>query len=88
MKHAILTAALVSALSFGAFATSAFAAAAVPCEEMLVKLGDAEKTSKPADVDLAAYNDLKAKAEERCTAEDDRRSDGFIEEAMKLLVAK
>ena len=87
MKLSIVAATLLSAISLSAF-TPAVYAAVTPCEDMLVKLSEAEKTAKPSDANLVAFNDLKAKAQERCTAEDDRRSNGFVEEALKLLAAK
>ena len=58
---------------------------AVPREDMLVTLSDTIKTAKLSDADTKAVNELKAKAEERCTAEDDKRSDGFIADAMKIM---
>ena len=88
MNKSILTAVVLATVSFANFVAPANAATAVPCEDMLKALTDTLATTKPADSDLQAFNDLKAKAEERCTAEDDRRSDGFVEEAMKLLAKK
>ena len=88
MNKTIFTAAVLATVSFANFVAPANAATAVPCEDMLKTLTDTLAAAKPTDADLKTINDLKAKAEERCTAEDDRRSDGFIEEAMKLLVKK
>ena len=34
---------------------------------------------------MKSVTDLKVKAEERCTAEDDKRSDGFVTDAMKIM---
>jgi hypothetical protein len=71
------------------FSTLAFSSMAradtVPCEDMLKTLAETMKTAKLNDTDMKSVNDLKAKAEERCTAEDDKRSDGFIADAMKIM---
>ncbi len=79
----------ILAVAFTGFAFSSFSvmarAEAVPCEDMLVKLDDALKTAKLNDVDMKSVTDLKTKAEERCKAEDDKRSDGFIDDAMKII---
>lgn len=85
MKKFILAATFASAASVAAFTSFAHAASAVPCEDVLVKLEDALKTAKPSDADAKTVADLKAKGEERCTAEDDRRADAFFNDALKLL---
>ena len=64
--------------------SSAFAMSA-PCEDMLKTLVETMKTTKLNDSDMKKVTDLKAKAEERCTAEDDKRSDGFVADAMKIM---
>ena len=84
MKKLILASTLVAIVSFGILSSAADAAATVPCEDMLVTLDDTIKTAKLRDADTKAVNELKAKAEERCTAEDDKRSDGFVADAMKI----
>ena len=58
---------------------------AVAREDMLVTLSDTFKTAKLSDADTKAVNELKAKAEGRCAAEDDKRSDGFIADAMEIM---
>ena len=82
MKKLILAAAI--AASLGGPATTSFAGS-VPCEDMLVKLNDALKTAKLGDADMKAVSDLKGKAEERCAAEDDKRADGFVADALKIM---
>jgi hypothetical protein len=82
MKKVILAAAL--AASMGSLATTSFAES-VACEDMLVKLNDALKAAKLSEADMKSVTDLKAKAEERCTAEDDKRSDGFVADALKIM---
>ena len=79
-----LTASLFATLAFTEMATLANAAAPVACEDMLKKLDDAMKTAKLNDADAKSVADLKAKAEERCKSEDDRRADEFIDQALKL----
>jgi hypothetical protein len=83
MKKIIFAATLAS-LAFGGFATLA-RAESVPCEDMLKTLDETIKTAKLSNADVTAVTDLKAKAEERCTAEDDKRSDGFVADAMKIM---
>ena len=82
MKTFILAATL--AISLGSPAAPSFAGS-VPCEDMLVKLNDGLKTAKLSDADLKAVTVLKAKAEERCAAEDDKRADGFVTDALKIM---
>ena len=38
--------------------------------------------------DMKTVADLKAKGEERCTAEDDRRADGFLNDALAIVTKK
>ena len=83
MKKFVLAASLAT-LTLGSFVSLAQAESA-PCEDMLKTLKDTLKTAKLSDTDMKAVTDLKAKAEERCTAEDDKRSDGFVAEAMKIM---
>ena len=88
MNKSIIAAALLAIVTFGGPTSSASAAAPVPCEDMLKKLEDAMKTAKLNDADIKSVTDLKAKAEERCKAEDDRRSDDFVDQALKLVIKK
>ena len=83
MKKLILASVLAASATFGTLTSSAYSA--VPCEDMLVTLNDTMKAAKLSDADTKAVNELKAKAEERCTAEDDKRSDGFVADAMKIM---
>ena len=83
MKKFVLAAGLAT-LTLGSFVSLAQAESA-PCEDMLKTLNDTLKTAKLSDTDMKAVTDLKTKAEERCTAEDDKRSDGFVAEAMKIM---
>ena len=82
MKTFVL--AFVTVISLGSFASLARAESA-PCEDMLKALNDTIATAKLSDADMKKVTDLKAKAEERCTAEDDKRSDGFVADAMKIM---
>ena len=88
MNKSILVAALFATVSLANFAAPATAGTAVPCEDGLKTLEETLKTTTPSAADLVTINELKTKAAERCVAEDDRRADGFIEEAMKLLAKK
>ena len=80
MKKFILAVALFTVASAG-YAS----AATVPCEDMLKTLTDTMTAAKLSDADLKKVTDLKAKGEERCTAEDDRRADGFFTDALKIM---
>lgn len=60
-------------------------AAAVPCEEKLSEMRTAKASAKLSDADMAKVNDLETKAVERCNADDDTRSDKFLDEAMKIM---
>lgn len=60
-------------------------AAAVPCEEKLSEMRAAKASAKLSDADMAKVNDLEAKAVERCNADDDTRSDKFLDDAMKIM---
>ena len=88
MKKFMIVAMLAGVTSVAGFAPFANAAAPVPCEDMLKTLDEALKTAKPNAADLKSITDLRAKADERCVAEDDRRADGFVEDAMKLVTKK
>ena len=82
MKTFVL--AFVTVISLSSYASLARAESA-PCEDMLKTLNDTIATAKLSDADMKKVTDLKAKAEERCTAEDDKRSDGFVADAMKIM---
>jgi hypothetical protein len=82
MKKFVFT--FAALISLGSFVSLAQAESA-PCEDMLKTLNDTITTVKLSDADMKKVTDLKAKAEERCTAEDDKRSDGFVADAMKIM---
>jgi hypothetical protein len=84
MKKLVLATAFLIVTSFGGLASLA-RAESVPCEDMLKTLNDTISTVKISDADMKKVTGLKVKAEERCTAEDDKRSDGFIADAMKIM---
>ena len=87
MKRHIIAAALVTVTTIAGF--SSFANAAnVPCEDLLKTLTDTLATAKLSDADMKAIAELKAKGEERCTAEDDKRADAFFTDAIKLASKK
>lgn len=87
MKRHIIAAALVTVTAIAGF--SSFANAAnVPCEDLLKTLTETLATAKLSDADMKAIAELKAKGEERCTAEDDKRADAFFTDAIKLASKK
>jgi prolyl-tRNA synthetase len=88
MKKHLLATTLVAVTTFAGFSTIANAASAVPCEDVLITLNDALAKAKLTDAETKAVADLKAKGEERCTAEDDRRADGFFNNALAIVIKK
>lgn len=80
---------IISAIA-GATAMASFSAAfaAPSCEDNLKTMEDSLKKAKLSDADMKAVADLKTKATERCVAEDDRRAEGFIADAMKIITKK
>lgn len=88
MKKIIAAFALATAVSLSGFISLANAATAVPCEDILKTLTEAMAKVKLNDADMKAVIDLKAKGEERCTAEDDRRADGFFNDALAIVTKK
>lgn len=87
MKRPIIAAALIAVSTLAGF--SPFANAAnVPCEDLLKTLNDTLATAKLSDADMKVIAELKAKGEERCTAEDDKRADAFFTDAIKLASKK
>ena len=88
MKKFVIVSMLAVFAATGVLGTMAHAATAVPCEEVLVKLNDAMRKAKLSDADMKSVMDLKAKGEERCKAEDDRRADGFFKDALTIVTKK
>lgn len=64
---------------------AAHAAAPRPCEDALKEMRAAKATAKLSADDKAKVDALETKAVERCNADDDRRADGFLDDAMKLM---
>ena len=79
MKAILLPAALFLALATPAFADT------MPCEDALKSLRDAVAAAKLGDADAAAVQALDDKGIERCNADDDKRADGFFDDAMKIV---
>jgi hypothetical protein len=74
----------------GTFAAAALAsgfasAETVACEDLQAKLETALKTTTPGAADKAKFDDLKARGDERCKSEDDRRADDFYTQALAML---
>ena len=63
----------------------AFAAGAVPCEQVLNDVKAALKTAKLKDADKAKFTDLENKGIERCKADDDARADAFFAQALGII---
>ncbi len=79
----LFNAALFSCLV--ALPVAGHAAAARPCEDVLKEMR-AAKTSVNLTADVKSKIDaLEAKAIERCNADDDKRADAFLQEAMTLM---
>ena len=87
MKKIIMATAFVTLTSLTGLASLANAGS-VTCEENLKKLSDTMATKKLSPADLKSVNEIVAKATERCTAEDDKRAEAFIADAMKIVTKK
>ena len=87
MKKLIIAITIVTVTTIGSFSSFAYAAS-VPCEDLLKTLTDTLAKAKLNDADMKAVAELKAKGEERCTAEDDKRADAFFTDAIKLASKK
>lgn len=60
-------------------------AATRPCEDVLKEYRTAKETAKVSADVMKQADELEAKAVERCNADDDKRSDAFLMDAMKLI---
>jgi hypothetical protein len=76
---------LIAAISAVALAPTFASAAETPCEDSLKTLNDTIKTVAPKEDVMAKVKVLLDKALERCNADDDKRSNGFVADAMKLM---
>jgi len=76
---------LAALLALATLPIAAHAAATRPCEDVLKEMRAAKSTAKLSVDDKAKVDALEAKAVERCNADDDRRADGFLDDAMKLM---
>ncbi len=88
MKKFLLISTFVVVTATSGLSSLANAATAVPCEDVLVTLNEALAKAKLNAADTKAVADLKAKGEERCTAEDDRRADDFFNQALAIVTKK
>lgn len=88
MKKTLIALSIAGLTSIAGFNTLANAATPVPCEDVLKTLTDALAKTKLNDADMKNVADLKAKGEERCTAEDDRRADDFFNQALAIVTKK
>ena len=82
MKKTILSLTAFAALT--SFNAKAFAASD-PCEERIEALRAEMLVTKINAADMELVKSLEAKSLERCNADDDKRADGFVDEAMKIM---
>lgn len=75
-----MTVAAISAIN-----ASAYAAGAVPWEEMLKEVRATMRIVRLSDAEKAMVADLEAKGVERCNPDDDQRADGFCAIALKIM---
>jgi hypothetical protein len=61
------------------------AAAARPCEDVLKDMRTAKASANLTPDAKSKVDALEAKAVERCNADDDKRADAFLQEAMTLM---
>lgn len=71
-------------LGFVVAATPALAAV-TPCEDMLKTTRTARAGAKLDDATAGKVDALIAKGIDRCNADDDKRADGFFDDALKLM---
>ncbi len=77
---------LLAALMLGSAGfTTAAHAANQPCEDALKEFRAAKASAKVSADVMKKVDELEAKAVERCNADDDKRADQFVADAMKLL---
>ncbi|MDB5506411.1 MAG: hypothetical protein JWR75_1049 [Devosia sp.] len=57
----------------------------IPCEVMLGDMRALKATATPDAATVPKVTELESKAVERCNADDDKRADGFLAEAITLL---
>jgi hypothetical protein len=79
----LLNAAVFSCLV--ALPVASHAAAARPCEDALKEMRTAKASAKLTPDAKSKVDALEAKAVERCNADDDKRADAFLQEAMTLM---
>ncbi|SCB32123.1 hypothetical protein [Rhizobium multihospitium] len=79
----LLNAALFSCLV--TLPVAGYAAAARPCEDVLKEMRTAKASANLAPDAKSKVDALEVKAVERCNADDDKRADAFLQEAMTLM---
>jgi ABC-type amino acid transport substrate-binding protein len=82
VKKLILTVAAIAA--FSSVGAKAFAASD-PCEDRIAALRAEMLITKISAADMELVKALEAKSLERCNADDDKRADGFVADAMKIM---
>lgn len=79
---------LLNAVLFSCLVTlpvAGYAAAARPCEDVLKEMRTAKASANLAPDAKSKVDALEVKAVERCNADDDKRADAFLQEAMTLM---
>jgi hypothetical protein len=64
---------------------AANAASVRPCEDVLKEMRATKASATLAPDVKSKVEALETKAVERCNADDDKRADGFLQDAMKLM---
>ena len=68
-----------------ALPVTSHAAAVRPCEDVLKEMRTAKASANLTPDAKSKVDTLEAKAVERCNADDDKRADAFLQEAMALM---
>lgn len=85
MQKLALQIPLFGIAAFGFFASAAYAAKPVPCEQMLTDLRTSISSAHLGDADMAKVKELEKTGIERCSADDDVHADAIFVEALKIL---
>ncbi len=82
MKNTLLI--LTACAALASFSATAFAASD-PCEERIAAMRAEMLVTKISAADMELVKALETKSLERCNADDDKRADGFVADAMKIM---
>ncbi|MDE1995824.1 MAG: hypothetical protein KGI75_25215 [Rhizobiaceae bacterium] len=76
---------IASVAAMVALPIAAHAAAVQPCEDALKEMRATKASANLTPDNKSKVDALEAKAVERCNADDDKRADAFLQDAMKLM---